>query len=181
MRGLILWTVLAASALAATVAQTQVTRAAIQRVEKSFNERIQTTDIKAPLQLLGVTRGIYLPGVGVVFSNEVNLMLTTTISPFQKTISKEYSSRVHTGKLERLSALKQSMRDMLVNSAPALDALPGNEQIALGVTLFYYSWEDTSGLPAQVVMQAPRQKLLDVQEGRVSRKELENIIKVQEF
>jgi hypothetical protein len=181
MKRFILSTVLATSVMAATVAETQVTRASIQRVEKNFNERIQTSDIKSPLQLLGVTRGIYLPGTGVVFSTEVNLMLTTNTSPFQQTIPKEYAVRVHTGKLERLRALKQTMRDMLVNSASMLDAVPAGEQIVLGVTLFYYAWEDTSGLPAQVVMQAPRQKLLDLKQGKVSKSELESAIKVQEF
>ena len=35
-------------------------------------------------------------------------------------------------------------------------------------------WEDTTGLPAQIVMQAPRQKLLD-------RAAAQNAIQVQEF
>src|SRR6185295_17549253 len=134
-----------------------------------------------PFQLLGVTRGIYLPGVGLVFSTEVNLMLTTNISPFQQTIPKEYVVRVHSGKLERLRALKQTMREMLVSSAASLETVPAGEQIVLGVTLFYYAWEDTTGLPAQIVMQAPRQKLLDMQQGRVNKSELESAIKVQEF
>jgi len=72
------------------------------------------------------------------------------------------------------------MREMLLASAASLDTVPANEQIALGVTLFYYGWEDTTGLPAQIVMQAPRQKLLDAQRGG-NKAELESIVQVQEF
>ena len=65
--------------------------------------------------------------------------------------------------------------------ASSLDAVPPNEQVVLGVTLFYHTWEDRGGLPSQIVMQAERQKLLDVQLGRASRSSLDSIIKVQEL
>ena len=52
------------------------------------------------------------------------------------------------------------MREMLIASAVSLENLPPTEQVVLAVTLFHYSWEDSSGLPAQIVMQAERQKLL---------------------
>jgi hypothetical protein len=38
--------------------------------------------------------------------------------------------------------------------------MPPGEQVVLAVSLFHYSWEDYSGLPGQIVMQAERQKLL---------------------
>jgi hypothetical protein len=47
--------------------------------------------------------------------------------------------------------------------------------------LFYYKWEDTAGLPSQILMQAERQKLLDVQLGRASRSSVDAIIHVQEL
>jgi hypothetical protein len=53
------------------------------------------------------------------------------------------------------------MREMLLNSAQALDAVPLKEEIAVGVSLFYFNWENTSGLPAQMLMHAERGKLLD--------------------
>ena len=180
MKRIVLSATLVATALAATVADTRVTRAALQPMEKSFNKRIQTLDAKAPYDLLGVTRGVYLQGFGVVFTTEVNLLITTNTSPFQQTIPKAYAVQVHTTKLERLPILKKNMREMLLASAGSLDTVPGNEPIALGVTLFYYGWEDTTGLPAQIVMQAPRQKLLDAQHGG-NKAELESIVQVQEF
>jgi hypothetical protein len=52
------------------------------------------------------------------------------------------------------------MRQLLMASAASLENLPPNEQVVLAVSLFHYSWEDYSGLPSQIVMQADRQKLL---------------------
>src|SRR5437660_20710 len=102
MRRIALAAALVATAMAATIADTRVTRAALMPMEKSFNARIQKLDIKAPFDLLGVTRGVYVQGFGVVFSSEVNLLITTTISPFQRSIPKEYAVKVHATKLERL-------------------------------------------------------------------------------
>ena len=54
----------------------------------------------------------------------------------------------------------------LLGLAVTLDDVPPSEQIVLGVALFYFSWEDTSGLPSQVLMQAEKRKLVEVQTGR---------------
>jgi len=69
-------------------------------------------------------------------------------------------SRVHQRKLRHVPLLKQAMREMLLHSARTLDTIPLNEQIVVGVSLFYFSWEDTGGLPSQVVMRAQRGRLL---------------------
>ena len=61
------------------------------------------------------------------------------------------------------------MREMLVAAAVRSTRVPPNEQMVLGVTLFYCSWEDSAGLPAQIVMQAPRKALLDFQTNRRDR------------
>jgi len=65
--------------------------------------------------------------------------------------------------------------------ASSLDGVPPHERIVLGVTLFYRKWEDTANLPSQIIMQAERQKLLDVQLGRASRSSLASIIRAQEL
>ena len=73
------------------------------------------------------------------------------------------------------------MQDQMMNMAGSLDGVPVNEQIVLGVTLFYRKWEDTAGLPSQIVMRAERRKLLDVQVGRARRDSLASVIQVQEL
>ena len=108
-------------------------------------------------------------------------MITTNLSPFQLTIPKEYAVKVHTQKLQRLPVLRKNMQEALLSAAASLDGVPPAENVVLGVSLFYYKWESTAGLPSQIVMQAERQKLLDVQLGRASRSSLDSIIRVQEL
>ena len=173
--------VLGAATWAAVAQGPRVGYAAIRAMEQSVDRRVMTLSTDTPFDLLGNTRGVYLGGYGAVFTTEVNLLVTNNISPFLQTIPKEYVAKVHTQKLQRVPLLKRSMQDALVATAASLDNVPAGENIVLGVTLFYYNWENTSGLPAQIVMQAQRQKLLDVQLGRASRASLDAVIRVQEL
>jgi hypothetical protein len=59
-----------------------------------------------------------------------------------------------------MAAIRTAMRAMLVDSARSLDSVPSDEQVALGLSLFYWKWENRDGLPAQIVMHAPRKVLL---------------------
>jgi hypothetical protein len=136
----------------------RVTRGALASVEKNFDGRLAYT--ADAFDLLGPTRGVYLEGYGAVFSTELNLIVSPNLSPFHPAFSKLEIARIHDRKGQRLPLLKQKMREMLVASAASLENLPPSEQVVLAVSLFHYSWEDYSGLPSQIVMQAERQKLL---------------------
>jgi hypothetical protein len=179
-RALIFTSILATAAWVAVAQNAHVSYAAIRAMEQSFDKRVLTLSTDTPFDLLGNTRGVYLGGYGAVFTTEVNLLVTNNVSPFLQTIPKEYVVKVHAQKLQRIPLLKRSMQDAMVATA-SLDNVPAGENIVLGVTLFYYNWENTSGLPAQIVMQAQRQKLLDVQLGRASRASLDAVIRVQEL
>jgi hypothetical protein len=135
----------------------RVTRAALASVEKNFDGRFYTLEA---FDLLGATRGVYLEGYGAVFSTELNLIVSPNLSPFHQSFTKIEIARIHDRKVQRLPLLKQKMREMLMASAASLENLPPSEQVVLAVTLFHYSWEDYTGLPTQIVMQAERQKLL---------------------
>jgi hypothetical protein len=139
---------------------TRITRAVLSGLEKNFDHRFQKASVTDPSELLGSTRGVYLEGYGVVFSAELNLIVTPNLNPFHQVFTAQEKARIHERKLERLPLLKQNMRELLIASAVSLENLPPSEQVVLAVTLFRYSWEDASGLPAQIVMQAERQKLL---------------------
>ena len=147
-------------------------------MERKIDGRIQRAIPEDPFLLLGNTRGFYLENYGAVFTAEVNLLNTPTISPFRQTIPKEDVVKVHKRKVERLAALKQHMRTALLALAATLDDVPPGEQIVLGMALFYFSWEDTTGLPSQVLMQGEKRRLIDVQAGRGS---AGSAIEVREF
>ena len=155
-------------------AHARVTRAELAGLEKKFDGRFGRFNAPDSFDLLGSTRGVYLEGYGAVFSAELNLIISPNPSPFHPVFGKQEIVRIHDRKLQRLPVLRQNMRELLVASAAALENLPPREQVVLAVTLFHYSWEDSSGMPSQIVMQAERQKLL-------SNATRETAIRTQEF
>jgi hypothetical protein len=131
-------------------------------LEKRFDGELATIGgPNDPLDLLGATRGLYLDGYGAVFTAELSLIITPTVNPFRKEITKEEAARVHQRKVERLPVLKRAMAGMMRNSAMTLIQIPDNQQIVLAVRLLYLPWEDTTDLPAQVMMSATRRGVLN--------------------
>ena len=147
--------------------QGMVMRVSIQNVEKKTDGRLSAQ----PTDLMGNTRGIYLPGFGVVLTAEVAIVQVTGLSPFHQTISPEERVSAHKRKIEALPKLKEAIKAALVSAASDLGGVPSNEKVVLGVNLFYWYWEDRAGLPSQIIMQATRGQLA----GRLE------AVQVQEF
>ncbi len=162
-------------------APVRVSRSMLAVLERGFDERIERFSIDDPLYLLGSTRGVYLEKYGAVFTAELNLVTGPAITPFRPKLTKEEVDKLRQKKLTRLPEVRQLMRDMMVTSATALSAVPPEEQIVVGVSLFYYSWENGAGLPGQIVMQAKRKTLVDYEAGRVDLKTLTASIQEQVF
>ena len=134
----------------------------LKELERRFDTQLATLGgPNDPIDILGTTRGLYLDGYGAVFTTEISLIVTPRISPFHQEITKEEATRVHQRKLARLPLLKQAMVDMLKNSALTLIQIPDSQQIVLAVRLLYLPYEDTTGLPAQVLMSASRRDMLN--------------------
>ena len=155
-------------------------RAELAAVEKNIDTRFKRISLESPIDLLGMTRGVYLNGYGSVFTAEVNLLVAPGISPFRPSVSKEEVAQVKSFKMRRLPEFRALMQQLLLDSAGALDRVPENEQVVLAVTLLYQSWEDRSGLPATIQMQAQRRALLDIATNRVPRTSLASTIQMRE-
>jgi hypothetical protein len=126
-------------------------------LEKTFDIRLAgMADPNEPVELMGDTRGLQLPDYGLVFTTDVSLVKTPSINPFQKEIPKSVQERVHQRRVERLPILKAAMKEMLRSMASAGSQLPPTQQMVLSVRLYYGSWENTAGMPAEVVMRATR-------------------------
>lgn len=138
----------------------KVNRTMIEAMERSLDQKLAGLWPQDPVEVLGVSQGTYIGGYGAVFLGEVNLAPAAGISPFHPAIKPDEVNRTHEKKMQRMAALRTTMRAMLMDSARSLDAVPSNEQIALGISLFYWTWENRQGLPAQIVMHAPRKALL---------------------
>ena len=148
------------------VERPRVLRNAIAASERILDKRFAGLfGVDDPFAVQGVPRGVYIESYGAVFTVEVNLLQAAGISPFRQTVSKEEIARVHQRKAERIPQLKAKMQSILIDTAAGLDPVPANDHVALGVSLFYAHWEDTSGLPLQIVMSAPRKALIDLAKG----------------
>ncbi|MBI1896120.1 MAG: hypothetical protein HYZ57_10845 [Acidobacteria bacterium] len=157
----------------------KLVRVSLMAVERSVDSRVERMNVADPFTLLGTTRGIYLEGYGAVFTTEVNLVGLATISPFRPAFTKAELANLKQKKQERLVTLKQNMRQMLLDAAPALETVPESELIVVGVNIFYFRWEDSAGLPTQVVMRAPRQALLTARQANGAG--LDAALRVQEY
>lgn len=176
-----LWILLAAVTSAPLLAQKAPPRRdELAAIEKSFDEKFTRFNVSQPMELLGLTRGIYLPGYGVVFTAEVSLIQSPIISPFRPRITKEEMLQIRAAKLKRVPEMRNLMKEMLLASAASLDSLPPGETIVLGVTFINSNWEDASGLPKAITMQARRSALLEVAQNRQPKSALETLVQMRE-
>jgi hypothetical protein len=138
----------------------RVNRGMIEAMEHSMDRKVAGLWPQDPAEVIGVSQGTYIRGYGAVFLGEVNLAPAPGISPFHQTVTADEVRRTREKKLQRMAALRTAMRAMLTDSARSLDSVPADEQVAVGLSLFYWTWENREGLPAQIVMHAPRKALL---------------------
>ena len=141
-----------------------VTRTMIEAMEKSVDGKLQKLFSPDPVEVLGVQGG-YINGYGAVFMSEINLAPAPGITPFHPAVSPDEIKRTHDKKFQRIAALRNSMRDILVDTAASLDSVQPDDQVAMGISLFYWTWENREGLPAQIVMHAPKKLLLQAKAG----------------
>lgn len=181
MKRVVLIAAVAVFAFGAGDEKPRVAREAMMVLEKKFDKRIEGFSIDDPFYLLGTTRGVYLDNYGVVFTAEMNLVGAAVVTPFRPAFTKEHIEKLRLKKIDRVVALKKIMRDMMVDSATSLRSVPAEENVVVGVTLFYYSWEDRTGLPAQVLMQAKRQTLTGLETGQIDSAALDKAIHVEEL
>ncbi len=131
--------------------------ASLVNLERQFDIKVAAIGAGGePVDALGLTRGIYLDGYGVVFMAEMGLVVTPTVNPFNPVITDAQKTRVHSTKVTRLPLLKKAMTESLRIMAASLSPLPENQQVVLAVRLDYLPWENTTGLPGVVIAKADR-------------------------
>jgi hypothetical protein len=127
----------------------------ILELEREMDQRLGTTGSPDPCVVRGPSRGLYVSGLGAVFSAEVELAATPGgIALFgnPNQVGADQKARYHKTKLARVPQLEQTMRDMaLALAASPTLKLADNDQVVVVVRLWYQRWEDTAGLPGQIV------------------------------
>jgi len=144
----------------------RVSASSMTPLEKHFNARLKSLfGADDELDLLGNTRGVYVDNFGAVFTAEVSLVTTPSITPFRSKIPKELADSIRAKKVQRLPFLKAAMKEMLRNMAATFIQVPESQQMVLVVRFYYEPWEDMNGMPSQIAMRADRKGALagDVQ------------------
>jgi hypothetical protein len=131
-------------------------RPAIADAEKRLDSKIEEVGGKDHVYVLGLTRGLYLPGYGAVFTQELDLIESPRPNPFRQQIGEKEAASVHQRKIGNLAALRKAVREMWADAAASLPAMPENEQIVLSVRMLYQPWEDVTGLPSEIILKGPR-------------------------
>ena len=127
----------------------------LDAMKRQVDQEFRSADGSRPVAT-SATRSIYLPGYGAVFSIEVNLAPTGSLSPFRRSYAADEIQAINQRKRGGLEPLRRKMRQILVEHGAALTGLAPDLQVALAVTLFHFPWEDRTQLPSQIVIAARR-------------------------
>jgi hypothetical protein len=134
--------------------------AVVATIESAFESKMKGLDANEQFVLLGATSGVYVTGVGIVFTTPMDLIATPQVSPFHQVITKAESDSVHKKKMAHLPALRQSIKQAVTDAAGKLAAFPAGEKIVFAARIYYFAWEDKTGLPSQIVAAADRESAL---------------------
>ena len=141
--------------------KSRVPRQALADVERRLDTKLASLGgANDPIDVLGATRGIYLDGYGAVFTAEASLIVTPGLNPFKTEMTAPEKEKIRQRKLDRLPMLRQAMRDVWRDSATTLTSIADNQQVVVAVRLLYLPWEDTRGLPGEIVMKGDRRTAL---------------------
>jgi hypothetical protein len=159
----ILAAVLAAIALCAGAAygdRPHLTRAMLTAFEKQFALSVLTATKDSTVTFIDPPRAYYLDNFGVMMATEMSLVPGYGPTIFGA-LSKEQIQLHHHKVEERLPLIREQMKLALLDGASRFDALDGNDRLAVAVTVYHFAWENTTGIPTQIVMQATRKALLE--------------------
>ena len=160
VKSFVLPLILVSAAYAAAGEAPHVDRTQMEKVEKSLDATLLRFTPDNSHTLIGLTRGVYLEGVGAVLTAEV-ILVNAPISIMHPLPTKDEIVQMRKKKMERLPILKKVLKDALVSAAATLDTLPPDEQVVLAVIIPRFQFEDATGLPVQVTVQASKKKLLE--------------------
>ena len=139
----------------------KVTPQSFTQLEGRFNSALASINDKDQADVFGPARALYLRDYGLTITAELSLVQTPGLTMFQKEIPASQKVSVHQRKLAQIPNLEKAMREMARASALTLAGPLGMTnyegsglQVVISVKLLYLPWEDTTDLPAQIVMKA---------------------------
>ena len=136
----------------------------MQQLERAVNTSLQQMFGNRPFAVLQEPKSAYLAGFGVVVHAEVNLYPMRFISPFSRDpFSEKELKTERQQKQKRLQQLQSRLRELLLTESAGLTQLGAEENLAVVIHLF--NPRPYPEIPGQVVLQAQRKALLELQDG----------------
>src|SRR5579862_9207235 len=147
----LIYVTLVSTAYAAAGETPRVNRVQMEIAEKGLDATLQRFCSDGSRTLIGLSRGVYLDGVGVVLTAEV-ILVNAQVSIMHPLPTKEELVQMHKTKVARVPELKKVLKDALVAAATTLDSVPPDEQIVIAVIIPRFSFEDPAGIPVQITV-----------------------------
>ena len=119
----------AAGSIVKAASRPALSRQALKASEDGFNAKLGTFNPTDPVYMLGATRGVYLQGYGVVFSAEMDLVQSPTITPFQRTIEPPQVDSIYARKQKQLPLIRKAMLELTCSRKKALTVIPLGHQV----------------------------------------------------
>ncbi len=139
----------------------RVTPQSFTDLENRFDSTLKAINPVDPVDVLGSTRAVYLQDYGVVITTEISLIITPSANPFRGAITQAEKDQVHKRKILRVPLVEKTMHEMVKAAAMTLAGAMGLQKAAMSpmqvvyvVRCLYLPYENTAGLPAQIVMKA---------------------------
>jgi hypothetical protein len=155
-----------------------VRRSVIRTAELGLKERLLRIFPDNQFSVIGEPRGVYLDGYGAVFTAEMQPVSDGT-SLMHSILRADEKVQVKAKKIASIPVLKKAMKEALVETGASLSAVPLDEQVVLEVVIDRFLWEDGSGYPAELLVQAPRRRLVEIKtSGNMAG--LDSVIKLTE-
>jgi hypothetical protein len=153
----------------------------LQQFSDYLNRNLQAAFVD-PFGLLQDVKGIYLPGYGVAFHMEANLIVMRTLNPFDmRPYTEEELRQTRQAKLERIQRLKEQVNQLLWERGTELSAIPTAQHVAVAIHLFNMPSERTEGLPTQVVVAVSRSELLEAKARNLTAEQFRKQVTFLEF
>lgn len=138
------------------------------RIFSSVMDTMMHEAVVEPFGLLEKTKGAYLPGFGLVFSLEINLVQLRMRSPFDlRPVSREELEQAAKQKQQKVGPLRDQLARALADYGSNIE-LPPTDHLAVIVHLFNYPEEDQEALPSGIAAQVSRRDLIAYKSGKLS-------------
>lgn len=152
-----------ALASAGAIAKNSVDRAQTFELEKQFSQRAMALWGDDRYMFFLLPRAYTVDHFGIVLTSEMNLAPGPApgLAAFGGPITKEQITAHKRLVLQRMPKFRQFLKSELLDAAAMFPGEPETDRVSIAVTIYHFSWEDSSDIPTQIVVQGVKKNLLE--------------------